>query len=174
MELEMLVARAQKGDKKALVELLDQRKDDYYRLAYAYTQNREDAMDAIQEMCLLTYRQIRNLRKRSSFYSWSNTILVNCCRSMLKKRTTLPFKEEEEMPDVRVVPVHEAEDRMDLEAGLSQLKTHHREAVTLRYYLDMDYETMAGLLQIPIGTVKSRVHNGLKRLKEYLEGGDGK
>jgi len=86
VETETLVIKAKKGDKEALLQLVLARQTEYYRLAYVYTQNREDALDAMENMIVILYENVHRLKNSQSFYGWSNTILVNCCRALLRKR----------------------------------------------------------------------------------------
>ena len=85
MRIARLVKQAKKGDKEALLQLINEQQDDYYRLALSYMGNSHDAMDAMEEMIVSLYRHIPKLKKNKSFYSWSKTILVNQCRQMLRK-----------------------------------------------------------------------------------------
>ncbi len=85
MELE--VKKARNGDKEALLSLIMKEKDNYYKLAYIYMKNEHDALDILQEMIIVLYKEIPKLRKLNSFYSWSKKILVNLCKKELSKKT---------------------------------------------------------------------------------------
>ena len=67
-------------------------------------------------------------------------------------------------------PYCQKDDQIMLDEGLLRLKEIHREVLQLRYYLDLDYQTIAELLKIPIGTLKSRISIGLDKLKQSLGG----
>jgi len=169
LETKLLIKRAKKGDKEALIELVMNKKDEYYKLAYVYLKNREDSLDALQDMIVILYENIHKLRKEESFYSWSKTILVNCCKRMLKENNnTLSFENAD---------IHEFNEgyedkdtRIMLDMYLSRLNPIHAEVIRLKYLLDLDYETISKILEIPIGTVKSRISNGMKILKEIAGG----
>jgi RNA polymerase sigma-70 factor (ECF subfamily) len=170
LEFKPLIKKARKGDKDALLQLIMAQQADYYKLAYVYMKNKEDALDALQDMIIILYRNIYNLKKEESFYSWSKTILVNCCKNKLRnknKTTSLDQATEEAVDGVYTG----SEDRIVLEKHLSGLRDIHQEVIRLRYFLDMEYEAIAELLKIPLGTVKSRLNNGMKQLKESF-GGD--
>lgn len=169
METKLLVKRAKKGDKDALVKLIMGKKDDYYRLAYVYLNNKEDTLDAIEDMIVILYENIYKLRKNEAFYSWSKTILVNCCKKIIGKRKktvsidyidALACNGDMETKDNRIL----------LESYLSELEEKQREVIKLRYFLDLEYTTIADILNIPLGTVKSRLSNGINRLKERFGG----
>ncbi|MGE5389659.1 MAG: RNA polymerase sigma factor [Deltaproteobacteria bacterium] len=169
MEIEKLIIKAKKGDKEALLQLILAKQTEYYRLAYVYTQNREDALDAMENMIVILYENVQRLKNNQSFYGWSNTVLVNCCRALLRKRNrVVPLELVNEMPGEDSIPIKD--EQIMLEGHLSRLSNKHREVLQLRYYLDMDYQGIADLLKIPVGTVKSRISAGLARLRESMGG----
>ena len=86
MKVVRLVRKAKKGNKEALLQLIMDQQDDYYRLALTYMGNTNDAMDAMEEMIVSLYENLHQLKKETAFYSWSKTILVNRCKKMLKKQ----------------------------------------------------------------------------------------
>jgi len=169
LEIKQLVKKAKKGDKDALLQLIMKQQADYYKLAYVYMRNKEDALDALQDMIILLYQNISKLKKENSFYSWSKTILVNCCKNKLRKenKTTSLEQAAEEFIEHAY---SESEDRIVLEKHLSGLSEIHQEVIRLKYFLDLDYQTIAEILKIPIGTVKSRLNNGLNKLKDSFGG----
>lgn len=165
VELKYLVKKAKKGDKEALLKLILQEKDNYYRLAYVYMKNQQDAEDMVQEMILSLYDNIRNLRKEESFFSWSKTILVNLCkRSLDSRKRAIPVEAVKE----ESLEFTGGEDRMDLDHYLGKLKENHQEIIRLRYYLDMDYNSISELLEIPPGTVKSRINTAMDKLRSAM------
>lgn len=170
MEKLQLIKQAKAGSKDALVQLIMDNKGQYYKLAYIYTDNQDDALDALEDMIVILYENIKKLKKIEAFDSWSKTILVNCCKRLLRKKKKIvllnKFEERgyQERYDIR-------ETNIDLDKYLEKLNDNQREAIKLKYFLDMDNESIAQLLEIPIGTVKSRVSIGLKKLKGLL-GGD--
>lgn len=171
MDEAALVRQARNGDKEALIQLVMSQKNEYYRLAYTYTGNREDSLDALQDMIVILFNNIRKLKDTNAFYSWSKTILVNRCRAMLRKSGRVihlgDYKEE-----VYCENYATREDRHDILICLNKINDHQREAIKLKYFIDMDYETIARITGVPVGTVKSRIFNGLARLKELFGGED--
>ncbi|NLM04088.1 MAG: sigma-70 family RNA polymerase sigma factor [Clostridiales bacterium] len=171
MEIKMLVKKAKAGDKEALLQLIMKEHEKYYKLAYVYTKNPEDAMDALEDMIVILYNKINTLRKEDAFYSWSKTILVNSCKKILKRRNKLLYLDQWEQPDDRN-SIKNSEEAMDLEGALNKLNEHQREAIKLRYYLDYDYKSIANITNVSLGTVKSRISTGIKKLKNLLIGGE--
>ncbi|MGE4273503.1 MAG: RNA polymerase sigma factor [Desulfitobacterium sp.] len=162
------VIQAQNGDKEALVQLIMSQKQDYYRLAYVYMKNQVDALDTMEDMILKVFENIRTLKEAEAFFSWSKTILVNCCRQNLRKRNKVILLQE--LPEESYEePMSVYEEQRAFEAHLAKLKPHYQEVLRLRFLLDLDYQTIANLLEIPLGTVKSRIHTGLQKLKQRIE-----
>lgn len=167
----MLVKKAKAGDKEALLQLIMKEHEEYYKLAYVYTRNPDDAMDALEDMIVILYHKINTLRKEDAFYSWSKTILVNSCKKILKTKNKLLYFDQWEQPDDRN-SIKNSEEAMDLEGALNKLNEHQREAIKLRYYLDYDYKSIANITNVSLGTVKSRISTGIKKLKNLLIGGE--
>lgn len=169
VDVEILVKRAKQGDKDALVQLIMAKKQDYYKLAYIYMKNKDDSLDAMSDMIVILNEKIHQLKKADAFYSWSNTILVNCCKKLLKEKSKLisldNIDEESCEGELKIKA-----DQIVVEEHLSKLSEKHQEVIKLKYYLDLDYQTISDILRIPIGTVKSRISIGLKNLKESLGG----
>lgn len=176
METFRLVKQAKQGDKDALLQLLLTTKDEYYRLALAYMGNEHDALDALEEMIVIVYENIGKLKKWNAFYSWSKTILVNCCKQMLRKKNKTVLFEDWHSVNGHETLSHNPFDRLDSKLDFApmfmQLNENQREAIQLKYIHDLDYRTIAQMTNVSIGTVKSRVFHGLKKLKQMLGGND--
>lgn len=169
MENQQLVESAKNGDKESLVHLIMDRKSEFYKLAYIYTENKEDAMDAMEDMIVILYQKIGKLKNNEAFYSWSKTILVNCCRDILRKKNKLVLMDE--IIEKEHYECYETEEkRLDILKYLKKLNNYQQEAIKLKYFADMDYESIAEVSKVPVGTVKSRISTGLKKLKDCFGG----
>ncbi|WHH57130.1 sigma-70 family RNA polymerase sigma factor [Petroclostridium sp. X23] len=164
-----LVIKAKQGDEESLVQLIMLQKQDYYKLAYVYMKNEEDALDAIEDMIVTLYENIYRLKNNEAFYSWSKTILINRCKALLKKKKKVMSIEciQEERYEENL---YQKDDQIVLEQHLSRLNGKHQEVLKLRYFLDLDYQSIAQILKVPLGTVKSRIYIGLKKLRESIGG----
>lgn len=167
MELE--VKKAIKGDKEALLKLIMLEKDNYYKLAYVYMKNQQDSLDMLQEMIVVLYKEIPKLKKLDSFYSWSKTILVNLCKKELAKRKKY---EDVDLENISVKDtLNESENKIYLKSLIENLNNKQKEVIRLRYYLDYTYEEISEVMEIPLGTVKSRINKGINKVRKIL-GGD--
>lgn len=169
VDTKLLIKQAKQGDKESLLSLVMAQKTDYYKLAYVYMKNKDDALDAMQDMIVTLYENISKLKDEDAFYSWSKTILVNSCKNKLRKKKRLVSLDE-----IKEQPAYEiydnSETKIVLEKYLSKLNEKHQEVIRLKYFLGLDYESISEVLKIPLGTVKSRISIGIKRLKESLGG----
>ena len=168
----LLIQEAKKGSRQALVDLIMAEKDEYYRLAYVLTGNPHDAGDALEDMIVVLFEKIHQLRDPNAFAAWSRTILRNCCRQIQRSRTRIIPVESVELDGYTGDASLAVMENMVLQSGMAALDPLHREVIRLRYYLDYDYQTIARMVGIPVGTVRSRLANGLKKLKKIL-GGEG-
>jgi RNA polymerase sigma-70 factor (ECF subfamily) len=134
--------------------------------AYSFLHNREDAEDAVQEALLRAYRG-RNRHDRSrSLKAWWFAIVRNCCLDLLRKRKRQPtFLEADEslLPD-NADERDTLHDHDALHWAIDQLSPEHREIIQLRYFGECTYAEIASALQIPAGTVMSRLHAARKFL----------
>lgn len=167
--LELEVKKAINGDKEALLKLIMSEKDNYYKLAFVYMKNEQDALDILQEMIVVLYKEIPKLKKLDSFYSWSKTILVNLCKKELSKRKKYEDANLENMP--KEDTFNESENKIYLKSLIEYLNDNQKEAIRLRYYLDYTYEEISEIMKIPLGTVKSRINKGINKIRKII-GGD--
>lgn len=146
------------------------------RLCARFLPNRQDAEEACQDTLLAVARGIGTFEGRSSFRTWLHRLAANRARSTyqsLRRR----YAEESggvplpERPDPRRTSVV-AGTRLDLLDALEGLSPQQAEAVTLRDVLGVSYDEIATLLDLPVGTVKSRIHEARRGLRERLNGGE--
>lgn len=169
METKKLICLAKAGDKEALIRLVMDKKEEYYRLAYVYLHNKDDTMDALQDMIIILFKSIKKLRNDEVFYCWSKTILANCCKDILRrKKKVIHF--DPKIDAEYIENYNNTELRQDVMVALRKLNKDQQEAIKMKYLLDMDYETVSEIVKAPVGTVKSRVHNGVSMLRRMLGG----
>lgn len=167
--MEIEVKKAINGDKEALLNLILKEKDNYYKLAYFYMKNQHDALDILQEMIIVIYKEIPNLKKLGSFYIWSKKILVNLCKKELLNKNR--FEEVDDSTYSEEMGFKDTENKIYLKSLIEALNEDQKEVIKFRFYLDYSYDEIAKLLGIPIGTVKSRINKGLNKIRKNI-GGD--
>ena len=153
---------------KAMERVLEN-KNLYYRIAYSFTGNQADSLDAISEMTLSVLEKLGQLRDPEQFLPWSKKILMNACRKRLRdrKRTTVVA----EFPQV-ADPYDENQwaEQWMVRKAVYGLPPKFKEIVIMRYYLDMEYQDIAHTIGLPLGTIKSRLNRAMSALKKELGG----
>ena len=166
-----LVVRAQHGDQRAFESLTIACHPHLFRLAHGILGNPHLAEDATQQACLDIWRDIRRLRDPARFEAWSYRIVVRCCYRESKRRPR--WLSDAEIPpadEPRLVDASDAVlDRDQLERGFQRLSVDHRVVLVLHYLLDMTLEQVAETLDIPTGTVNSRLSRATAQMRAALE-----
>jgi RNA polymerase sigma-70 factor, ECF subfamily len=155
---------------EAFMVLDDARLLQSYRLATLILRDRAEAEDATQEAIARAWSCWGTLRDRSRFDAWFDRILVNVCRNRMRHVRTIHVVALDDALDVPAADSHGATTaRLALEPAFAQLSPEQRIIVVLRYWRDLSVEEIADRLQIPTGTVKSRLHYALKSLRSAIE-----
>ena len=163
-----LVASARRGDASAFALLLEPLWEPAYKLAYSMLRERAGAEDAVQEAAAKAWRAAVRLREDSDdLRPWFLTIVANQCRSMRRSRWARVLRLAR--PPERAAAAAGIDDRIDLERALARLSSEHREALFLRYYLDLPVEDVARVAGISIAAAKSRLHRALSALGPALQ-----
>ena len=186
MQDELLIRRAQRGDADAFEQLLLEHQKNVYNLCYRMAGNPDDAMDLSQETFLRAWRCLDQYQFASAFSTWLYRLCSNICIDFLRSRRrqqTVPLTFEDAdgeeqtyaVPDAQPLPEEQVElklTRETLAAAMAQLLPEHRAVLQLRVVNEMSYEQIADVLDIQIGTVKSRLSRARNQLKKILERGN--
>ena len=169
-----MVRRIRQGERKAFAEFLDAYGTRVHRLVRRYVPNPSDAEDVTQEIFCDLYRSLGQFRGDSALGTWVYRIAVNhCLRHCQRSRTdNVPLDEAEiEAQDWRSDPQQAAvkgELNDQLQTALDGLGPHHADVVVLCELHGLTYRECAQVLEIPVGTVKSRLSNAIRRLRVSL------
>ena len=144
-----------------------------FALALRVTGDRSDALDATQDAFIAVYRQGANFRGEAAFSTWLYRIAMNACKDLLRRKARLPRPEDEDtftgLP-ARGRSVEDSTiDRLDVTEALASLPEEYRVAVAMHDLGGVPYEEIAHATGVAIGTVKSRISRGRRRLAELLE-----
>ena len=161
---EALVERMASGDEAALRELLRRWERPLGHFLHRQTGGR-DVEDLYQEVWLRVVRAAERFDASRRFSTWLFQIAVNLCRDWQRRPPPEAHAGEERADDARGDAVDAALDAQRLLAALPEAQ---REVVVLRYYQDLSEDEVATILDIPKGTVKSRLHNAVARLTELV------
>ena len=170
---EALAAAANAGDRGALEVLLARHLDRVHAICRRVTGHPEDALDATQEALIALTRGLHRYDGRSLFTTWLYRVATNAALDELRRKKRRP--EPAELSDDRpmagtvgggVESVVAA--RLDVDAALAGLSPEFRAAVVLRDLCDLDYAEIAEVLDVPIGTVRSRIARGRAAIADQL------
>ena len=167
----------QSGDISAFETIFHQYQGMVFKTAYLMTGNKEEAEDILQEVFLAVWKYSHTFNPtKGKLTTWLHRIIVNqCARKHRKKQPTflsleersldLPDMKRQEQPDEVLVTKWEYEELMK---AMNSLDSKHRSVLVLRYFNDLSYGEIAQVVDIPLGTVKSRINQALKSLRKQL------
>lgn len=169
-----LVAAAQSGDRAALDTLLRRHVDLIHAVCARLAGNPADAADATQEALIAIVRGLPRFDRRAAPRTWMYRVATNACLDELRRRGRRPRLGLDdamaERPDPAPPVDRTVTDRLTLDDALARLPDEFRVAVVLRDIQGMDYAQIAEVLEIPIGTVRSRIARGRQALAADLDG----
>ena len=158
------IIKAKNGDNEAFLELINENKLNIYRVARGILSNEHDIEDAIQNTIIKAYEKINTLKKNEFFRTWLVRILINECNEIIRRNK-------------RVVSINESNheeryndcyENIDLTKAINSLSEELRVTTVLFYFEDMSIKDIASMLNIPNGTVRSRLSRARKILREVI------
>lgn len=187
MSEEQLIRRAQQGDNGAFEELLLLHQKKVYNLCLRMSANPDDALDLSQEAFLRVWRSLGQYQFEASFSTWLFRLTSNICIDFLRRKKrrqetslTESYDDSDEgaelsVPDAQPGPEQQAmtnETKIELARAMEQLSPEHREILQLRVIEDLQYEQIADILGVRVGTVKSRLARARLALRKILKAGN--
>lgn len=166
-----LVEAARRGDREAYADLIRVRGDRLYALAQRILRDVDRAEDALQEALVIAWRDLSGLRDPDRFDAWLHRLVVRSC---LAEAT----RERRRFSNLRVLPMDvqatnddylSVGDRDQLERGFRRLSPQQRALLVLRHFEDREPTEIAEILDIPVGTVRSRLHHAHRAMRAALD-----
>ncbi|WP_047153179.1 RNA polymerase sigma factor [Aneurinibacillus tyrosinisolvens] len=175
-ELYTLIREAKRGNKEAFVQLIRRYNGAVFRQAYAMLHDRMEAEDVSQEVFLKVHSSLAKLENEYAFTSWLTRIVFRLCYDRIekKKKEKVIFTEglEENIPSSFGESVEYKHMQLSIEEAMQKLSPEHRSVIVLRDIQGFSYDEMADMLQIPVGTIKSRLHTARLTLRSELTSGE--
>jgi RNA polymerase sigma-70 factor (ECF subfamily) len=172
---DQLVRRAVEGDQEAFTELVRRHERRVFAVTMRMLGREEDALDATQDAFLTVFRKIGQFRGESAFTTWLHRIAVNACYDILRKKARQPMLhlagEDDQVPEAGPPVADHAgavAGGIDVARALLQVPEDFRVVLILADVHDLAYEEIAAILEIPTGTVKSRLHRGRVALARVM------
>jgi len=188
-----LVAKVQEGDERAFRVLFDRYHRRAYAVAFGVVKNQQDALDIVQEGFIKVHRHIGTFHGSSSFYTWLYRIIMNLAIDHVRRRKNAKGVEYDDRVgretddsggDGTLLPrimdsnpsktVIRRELLEKIQAALEELPEYHRAVIVLREIEGLSYEEMSQVLEVPKGTIMSRLFHARKKmqvaLSDYMQG----
>ncbi len=162
---EDLMAAVASGDETALAALIDRYAASVHAYLLRHSGNREDADDLLQETWVRVARSARSFDTARRFRSWIYGIATNLARDLFRRRMTRERALRTLAMNPPATSGADSADRGELRERIAELPDNMRAVLLLRYYEGMSEAEMAETLGVPRGTIKSRLHAALRRLR---------
>ncbi len=148
---------------KTVEDLLLTNYNQYFRLAYSYVHNDDDAGDIVQNVAYKAIKNCSQLKETQYASTWLYRIVINEIFTFYGHKKTEPLEDAEELPQ------EDSYEDIDLKLALNSLPLEDKMIVELKYFEDMKLEEIAAILDLNINTVKSRLYRSLKKLRLMLD-----
>jgi RNA polymerase sigma-70 factor (ECF subfamily) len=177
----VLISECLRGNPSAFGVLVRRYQDRLFNTVFRLVGNADDAQDVVQEAFLSAYQSLDGFKGDSQFFTWLYRIAVNNAISYKRKqRLSLSLNRGKngeqgiELPDLSEISrpdyaLEMAEQERRIQHALNRLSVEHRAVLILKDMEGQKYETMAEILQVPIGTIRSRLHRARLELRELLD-----
>ena len=166
-----LVIRAQHGDEGAFTSLAVAVGDRLHAVAHRILRDIDLAEDATQQALVAIWRDLPQLRDPARFDAWSYRLLVRACYAEGRRS-------RQWSPDLRILPADEPSESSGLDAivyhdqlerAIRRLSVDHRTVLVLHHYADIPVDRVAQILDVPVGTVSSRLHHAMRAMRAALD-----
>ena len=178
-----LAKLARKGDQRAFAEIVELYKDKLYHLGYRMTGNRQEAEDVVQETFLRVFNNLDRYDENQKFSTWIYRIATNLCIDRLRKRKNVYSLDAESgdhegldgysmLPSDDRTPESElmlSETQRVIHEAMETLPPKYKSVMVLRYMQDLSLQEISDVLDMPVTTVKTRVHRGREFMRKKLE-----
>jgi RNA polymerase sigma-70 factor (ECF subfamily) len=175
-----LIGECLQGDTSAFGELVRRYQDRLYHTAYRLVGNAEDAQDVVQDAFLHAFQALDSFRGDSQIFTWLSRIAINIAINLRRKHRVAVSMEAAHEGGPALDPVdrseygrpghalEQAEQERAVQRALTRLPAEHRTVLILKDMEGQKYETMAEVLQVPVGTIRSRLHRARLELRKLL------
>ena len=154
--------------KKQIADYIISNKEKYYRVAYSYVKNTDDALDIMQESIYKAVANVDSLQDISYINTWFYRIIVNTSIDFLRKQKKLIPVDNEVLASF-VSEINDEYENFDLQRAMGNLPEKYRVVVVLRYFEDLKIEEIAEILNENTNTIKTRLYKSLKLLRIKMD-----
>lgn len=156
----------------SLIKLIEKNKEKYYRIAYAYVKNKDDALDIIHNAVVKAIQKTDTVHNKDFIETWFYRILVNESISHIRKNRRIIWFDDLKHFEIFEKEEIECDNYLSLYDAMDRLSPKLKTVVILRFFEDMKLEEIADVTSTKLSTVKARLYKALELLKNYIEGED--
>ena len=160
--------KMQKFHEDLFTEFIRENKENFYRLAFSYVKNQEDALDIVQDSIHKAMISFHTLKEEKMLKSWFYRIVVNTSLDFLRKHKRVSILDAETL-EYMSEGREDDYDNLDLERAIAQLSPDYRSIIILRYFEDLKIEEVAAVLGENTNTIKTRLYKALKLLRIEMQ-----
>ncbi|WP_432663690.1 sigma-70 family RNA polymerase sigma factor [Wukongibacter baidiensis] len=150
------------------INMVKDNKEDFYRLAYSYVKNEQDALDIVGEATYKGLNSLNKLRERKYMKTWFYRILINESIAVVRKNKTIVY--DTEFIETITEDVLDKDEILDLYNSLDKLSHKYKTVIILKYMKQMRINEIAEILNMNSNTVKTRLKRGVDKLKLIMGG----
>ena len=165
------VKKAKQGDANEIGNLINQNLNSLYRVAYSILKNEDEIYDAISSTTVIVFEKISSLRQEEFFKTWITRILINECYKIYNQNKKIVYLENNQHLDQ--MKHFDTYSEVNIKELLKKLNKDLKEIVVLYYIEDFSVKEIANIIEIPEGTVKSRLSRARKELEQILIKNEG-
>lgn len=151
-----------------LIEYIKDNQNDFYRLAFSYAKNKEDALDIVQNATYKALKNVEKLKNISYLETWVYRIIVNESLNFIKKHKKVVSTSK--LEHTIEADIEDAGDKIDVHEAMLNLDEKYKSIIVLRFFKGFKIKKIAKILNLNINTTKSRLYKALDLLKIDLEG----
>jgi RNA polymerase sigma-70 factor (ECF subfamily) len=166
----VLLSRCRVGELAAFDVLLEHHRERVLNLAFQLLGERNAAEDVAQEVFVNAFANIAQFRGDAAFFTWLYRLTLNACHASLRRRKDwISWDEKKHAATNNSSPEKDAIAHLSVQRTLSELTPTLRSVLVLRELHELSYEEIAQVMHLPVGTVRSRLHEGRRRFREIWE-----
>ncbi len=156
--------------KEQLTEYILDNQQKFYRIAYCYVKDKDRALDIVQNMICKAFEKQHTLKNKNAVKTWVYRILINECLDTVRREKREALMEQAKLPEE--IYIERAYDKEDtVSRCMEKLPENIRVVLQLRYYEELSLKEIAAITDTNLSTVKTRLYNGLEKLKTLLKEG---
>lgn len=152
------------------VNILTEHKESFYRLAYSFVKNEQDALDAVGEAVYKALKKLHSVNEPEYLKTWFSRIIINECNMLIRRKKSMPLGQGEIEQLAAPLDGIDHEYMMDLYKSVDKLEEKYRTIIILRYARDLQFDEIAKIVEMNVNTVKTRHKRGLNKLKKLMGG----